>query len=120
MLDNTQTSRQILGDKAVNYINYCLYNAANHGTGGAAVFGGQYIAGKTGTTSSNRARWFCGYTKHYTAAVWVGYRQPEEIRLTGNTANPAARLWRMFMQPIHEGLPAQGLYNGNNFYSVTV
>ena len=120
VLDNTQTSRQILGDKAVNYINYCLYNAANHGTGGAAVFGGQYIAGKTGTTSSNRDRWFCGYTKYYTAAVWVGYRQPEEIRLTGNTANPAARLWRMFMQPIHEGLPAQGLYNGNNFYSVTV
>ena len=120
VLDNTQTSRSILSEKAVNYMNYCLYNAANYGTGGAAVFQGQYIAGKTGTTSSNRDRWFCGYTSHYTAAVWCGYRQPEEIRLTGNTQNPAARLWRMVMQPIHQGKPAIGLYNGNKFSTVSV
>lgn len=120
VLDNTQESRQILGEKAVNYINYCLYNAANFGTGGAAVFGGQTIAGKTGTTSSNRDRWFCGYTKYYTAAVWCGYNTPEQIRLTGNYANPAARLWKMVMQPIHSGLPAAGLYDGSRFRSATV
>ena len=120
VLDNTQTSRQVLGEKALNYINYCLYNAANYGTGGAAVFNGQAIAGKTGTTSSNRDRWFCGYTSHYTAAVWCGYNHPEEIRLTGNTQNPAARLWKMVMQPIHNGLPWTGLYNGNKFYTVNV
>ena len=98
VLDNTQDSRQVLSGKTVNYINYCLYNAANHGTGGAAIFGGQIIAGKTGTTSSNRDRWFCGYTSHYTAAVWCGYNQPEEIHLVGSTANPAARLWRIFRE----------------------
>lgn len=120
ILDNTQDSSQILSDKTVNYMNYCLYNAANSGTGGAAIFPGQIIAGKTGTTSSNRDRWFCGYTSHYTAAVWCGYDQPEEIHLTGNHGNPAARLWRMVMQPIHQGLPSEGLYNGNNFRSVGV
>jgi penicillin-binding protein 1A len=51
------------------------------------------IAGKTGTTSSYRDRWFCGFTGHYTAAVWCGYDHPERINLTGSTANPAARLW---------------------------
>lgn len=117
VVDNTQDSRKILSDKTVDYMNYCLYNAANYGTGGAAIFGGQYIAGKTGTTSSNRDRWFCGYTTHYTAAVWVGYDQPEQINLG---TNPAAQLWKKVMQPIHEGLPAQGLYNGNAFQSVTV
>lgn len=117
VVDNTQDSRKILSDKTVNYINYCLYNAANNGTGGAAIFGGQYIAGKTGTTSSNRDRWFCGYTTHYTAAVWVGYDQPEQIHLG---TNPAAQLWRKVMQPIHQGLPAEGLYNGNAFHSVNV
>jgi len=120
VLDNTQDVKQVLGDKAVNYINYCLYNAANHGTGGAAVFGGQNIAGKTGTTSSNKDRWFCGYTSHYTAAVWCGFNQPEQIHLTGNTQNPAARLWKMVMQPIHQGLPNIGLYNGNGFQTVGV
>jgi len=101
-------------------MNYCLYNAANHGTGGAAIFGGQTIAGKTGTTSSNRDRWFCGYTSHYTAAVWCGYNQPEEIHLTGSTANPAARLWRMVMQPVHQGLGSVGLYNGNAMRQVNI
>ena len=120
ILDNTQATRQVMGEKAVNYMNYCLYNAANHGTGGAAVFQGQAIAGKTGTTSSNRDRWFCGYTGHYTAAVWCGYNNPEEIRLTGNTQNPAARLWRMFMQPIHQGKEWKALYNGNKFRTVSV
>lgn len=120
ILNNEQDSRQILSDKTVNYMNYCLYNAANFGTGGAAVFPGQNIAGKTGTTSSNKDRWFCGFTKYYTAAVWCGYNQPEQIYLTGNGANPAARLWRMVMQPIHEGLPAAGLYNGSAFSTVNV
>ena len=120
VLDNKQEQRQILSEKTVNYINYCLYNAANNGTGTAAVFPGQNIAGKTGTTSSNRDRWFCGYTKYYTAAVWCGYNQPEQINLTNNYQNPAARLWKMVMQPIHNGLPQVGLYNGNAFRYVNV
>ena len=120
VLDNQQESRQILSEKTVNYMNYCLYNAANNGTGTAAVFPGQSIAGKTGTTSSNRDRWFAGYTKYYTAAVWCGYNQPEQIYLTNNYANPAARLWKMVMQPIHNGLPQAGLYNGNAFQSVSI
>ena len=118
VIDNTQDSRKILSEKSVNYINYCLYNAANHGTGGAALFPGQYIAGKTGTTSSNRDRWFCGYTTHYTAAVWCGYDTPEEIRINGG--NPAAILWKKVMQPIHQGKEAQGLYDGGAFRTVNI
>ena len=117
VVDNTQEKRNILSDKTINYINYCLYNAANNGTGAAAVFGGQSIAGKTGTTSSNRDRWFCGYTAHYTAAVWCGYDQPEQITVG---TNPAAILWRKVMQPVHKGLPNEGLYNGGAFRSVSV
>ena len=120
VLDNTQDNRQILSEKTVEYMNYCLFNAANYGTGGAAIFPGQNIAGKTGTTSSNRDRWFCGFTGYYTAAVWCGYNQPEQINLTGNYGNPAARLWKMVMQPIHDGLPSKALYSGNNFQSVSV
>ena len=117
IIDNEQDSRKILSDKTVNYMNYCLYNAANHGTGGAAIFGGQSIAGKTGTTSSNRDRWFCGYTAHYTAAVWCGFDQPEEIEVG---TNPAAQVWRKVMQPVHSGLPNQGLFNGNVFRTVGI
>ena len=120
VLDNTQDSRQVMGEKAINYLNYCLYNAANSGTGTAAVFPGMNIAGKTGTTSSNKDRWFCGFTPHYTAAVWCGYDKPEQIHLTGNGSNPACRLWKKVMQPIHSGLPNDSLYNGNRFSGYTI
>lgn len=76
VVDNEQESRKILSQKTVDYMNYCLFNAANNGTGGAAIFAGQNIAGKTGTTSSNRDRWFCGYTTHYTGSRMVRLRHP--------------------------------------------
>jgi len=117
VVDNTQESRKILSEKAVNYMNYCLYNAAHHGTGGAAIFAGQNIYGKTGTTSSNRDRWFCGFTGHYTGAVWVGYDQPEQVPAG---TNPAAILWRKVMQPIHKGLPRTTMYDANAFRTVAV
>ena len=120
VLDNTQESEKILSDRTVNYINYCLYQAVQSGTGTPAQIKGQNVAGKTGTTSSNKDRWFCGYTDYYTAAVWCGYNQPEKIVLTGVTSNPAARLWKKVMEPIHTGLARQPLYDGSSFRTVTV
>ncbi len=118
VLDNVQESRQILGEKAVTYINYCLQNAVNSGTGTAARITGQNVAGKTGTTSSNKDRWFCGYTGYYTAAVWCGYDQPEQIRMSGS--NPAAQLFKKVMTPIHEGKERVGLYSRSNMRSFSV
>ena len=120
ILDNVQESEQILSEKTVNYMNYCLQNAVTNGTGSAADLSGHNVAGKTGTTSSNRDRWFCGYTGYYTAAVWCGYKQPEEIKLTGSSQNPAARLWKKVMQPLHSGKSRVALYStsGMRGYSV--
>ena len=120
VLDNTQEFEQILSEKSVNYMNYCLTAAVEGGTGTAAQISGQIVAGKTGTTSSNRDRWFCGFTPYYTAAVWCGFDQPEQIKLTGSTANPAARLWRKVLQPLHVGLANGALFDGSGFggYSI--
>ncbi len=83
--------------------NMCdmLRNAVSYGTGGEAWFSGMSVAGKTGTTSANHDRYFCGFTPYYVAAVWTGYDQPESIHIAGN---PAARIFKRVMQPIHEGL----------------
>ena len=120
VLDNTQDSEQILSEKTVNYMNYCLQAAVNGGTGTAAKISGQNVAGKTGTTSSNRDRWFCGYTGYYTAAVWCGFDQPEVIKLTGNTKNPAARLFTAVLTPVHEGLEKVSLYSTKDMRSYSV
>jgi penicillin-binding protein 1A len=118
VLDNTQASQEILNKKAVNYMNYCLFGAVYEGTGGNAQIYGQYVYGKTGTTSSNKDRWFCGFTKYYTAAVWTGYDQPEVIYFGGG--NPAAILFNKVMSQIHVGRPAAFMHDLTQMSYITV
>ena len=59
------------------------------------------VAGKTGTSGEYKDRWFVGCTPYYVAAVWTGFDTPARINISGN---PAARLWKAVMRPIHEGL----------------
>ena len=117
LLDNEQESREVMSEKAVNYINYTLTNAASVGTGAGADFYSVDVAGKTGTTSSSRDRWFCGYTGYYTAAVWCGYDTPETISLN---FNPASRLWKNVMEPLHKGLANITMYDTGKMVSVSV
>ena len=120
VLDNTQETEQILSEKTVNYMNYCLTAAVQSGTGGAAQISGQIVAGKTGTTSSNYDRWFCGFTDYYTAAVWCGYKYPEQIKLTGVTSNPACRLFSAVLKPVHQGKRSVKLYDSSDMRSYSV
>ena len=43
----------------------------------------------------------CTLLSPYTAAVWVGYNNPERI---SSSNNPAVSMWKKVMAPIHEGL----------------
>ena len=121
ILDNTQDYVKVLGDKAINYMNYCLKNAVDGGTGYNTRIPGISVAGKTGSTSSYRDRWFCGFTGYYTAAVWCGYDIPEVITLTGvDRSNPAGQLWKKVMQPIHAGKTDIPLYSDEGMVWVNV
>lgn len=122
VLENTQKSEQILSEKAVNYMNYCLEDAVDHGTGTEAALSTAYVYGKTGTTASNKDRWFCGFTKYYTAAIWCGYDQPEQIYMRGGVNNPSAYLFRKVMTPLHTGLKKSqtGMVDWSNFVTVEV
>lgn len=120
VIDNTQEAEKILSERANNYVNYCLRSVVTGGTGTAAGLSTTAVAGKTGTTSDNRDRWFIGYTDYYTAAVWCGFENPEEIHLTGNYTNPALRMWRQVMSVIHEDVEWVDLYSSENMYYVTV
>lgn len=119
VLDNPQEEREILSEKSINYINYCLQKAVESGTGSGADFYDVDIAGKTGSTSSFRDRWFCGFTGHYTASVWCGYDTPETIHSVSG-GNVAARMWKYVMEPVHEGLENIKLYDSREMVSVSV
>jgi len=121
-LDNTQFSEQILSKKTVDYMNYCLVAGTSSGTGTEANLAGSYgitTAGKTGTSGSNKDRWYCGFTGYYTAAVWCGFDEPETIYTT-NCNNPSAVLFKKVMGPVHAGLQNKSLFNSGNMVSVSV
>jgi penicillin-binding protein 1A len=70
------------------------------GTGRRAQVEGVPAVGKTGTTTSYRDAWFCGFTGNYVAAVWFGnddYRPTKN--LTGGTLPAIA--WQKFMAYAH-------------------
>lgn len=101
ILTQETTAEPVLKQSTVYYINQMLQNVVKNGSGKAAQMEGMSVAGKTGTTSSDKDRWFVGYTPYYTAAVWVGYSTPETI--TG-PSSMAINLWKGVMSQIHEGL----------------
>ena len=59
-------------------------------------------AGKTGTTENNQDAWFVGFTPLYTAAVWIGYDQPKQMKdLYGGTY--AGPIWKDVMVAALQG-----------------
>ncbi|MEW4411409.1 transglycosylase domain-containing protein [Clostridium sp. AN503] len=75
----------------------------SYGTGyGLALDNDMPAAGKTGTTNSSKDTWFCGYTRYYTTAVWVGYDIPRAMPgIYGKTY--AGKIWKQVMDQIHTG-----------------
>lgn len=62
-------------------------------------------AGKTGTTSSNKDAWFCGYTRFYTTSIWVGYDKPKQMAgMYGGTV--PASIWSSYMRGISKNMDA--------------
>ena len=103
--ENKTDSHAAISETTAYWMTDILQNAVNSGTGTEARIKGMSVAGKTGTTTSKKDRWFCGFTPYYTAAVWTGYDKPEKINVSGN---PAAQLWKKVMSSIHEGLEDTG------------
>lgn len=78
-----------------------LKSVMTDGTGVSANVSDAIIAGKTGTTNSNKDSWFCGYSKYYTTTVWTGYDYPKEM--TGGSARVNG-IFKDFMTAIHTDL----------------
>lgn len=102
----TDHARQVYQEDSAFMVTDILKGTLNepYGTGyGLALSGDMPAAGKTGTTNSSKDTWFCGYTRYYTTAVWVGYDIPRAMPgVYGSTY--AGKIWQGVMNRIHEGL----------------
>lgn len=77
------------------------------GTGKAAALD-RPMAGKTGTSQSNRDAWFIGYTADAVAGVWIG--NDDDTPMKGVTGGGLpARVWKQVMAEAHRGLPPRPL-----------
>ena len=73
-----------------------LQTAVNTGTGKAAQIG-RPVAGKTGTTSSNKDGWFLGFSSGITTGVWMGRDDNKAVSGLSGGAAPA-RAFAAFMR----------------------
>ena len=101
VINNTPNTIQAFSPNTAHVMTYMMENAVENGTGTEATLHNMPVAGKTGTSGDYYDRWFVGCTPYYVAAVWTGFDTPARISASGN---PAARLWRAVMKPIHDPL----------------
>ena len=99
--DNTTSQVFEHPESTPYYINDMLVNAVENGTGKRAQISGIDVAGKTGTTTDNKDRWFAGYTPYYVGVTWFGYDQ--KYGLPDLSPNPAVTIWSEVMDRLHEG-----------------
>jgi penicillin-binding protein 1A len=82
-----------------------LQTAVNTGTGRAAQIG-RPVAGKTGTTTSNKDGWFLGFSSGLTTGVWMG--RDDNRAVTGLQGGRApARAFADYMKVAVAGRPVE-------------
>ena len=101
LLDGTGESHTVIKDSTAYLLTNVMEDVVNSGTGTACQLPNMPVAGKTGTTTSNKDLWFCGFTPYYTCAVWGGYDDNKECDYDTSFR---FRLWKGIMSRIHENL----------------
>ncbi len=107
--DLTAPRERVVSEQTVSYLNRMMRAVVEAGTGRRAQIEGVPAVGKTGTTSSYRDAWFCGFTGNYVASVWFGnddYRPTN--RLTGGTLPAIA--WQKFMAYAHTNVEIKPVF----------
>lgn len=92
---------ELVPDYVTAGITDLLQTAVNTGTGRAAQIG-RPVAGKTGTTNSNKDGWFLGFSSGLTTGVWMGRDDAKEVKgLQGGRA--PAKAFADFMKIAVQG-----------------
>lgn len=107
IITNFPERSAVLSEGTSYIISKLLNSVVKEGTArGAQIYNGIFTAGKTGTTSDNFDRWFCGFSPYYTGVIWYGYDEPKNL---GFGQNPAILPWKKVMDQIHRNLPIKEL-----------
>ena len=98
-------SQQLVPEYVAAGITDLLQTAVATGTGKAAQIG-RPVAGKTGTTSSNKDGWFLGFSSGITTGVWMGRDDAKAVPGLQGGAAPA-RAFAAYMASAVKGRPVE-------------
>lgn len=100
-------TRQVVAPVVAAQMTQLMQAAVEEGTARAAQIG-RPLAGKTGTTSSNKDGWFIGFSSGLTTGVWMGRDDAKAVRgLAGGRA--PARAFAQYMARAVGGTPPEAL-----------
>lgn len=96
---------QLVESWVADGITDLMQTAVATGTGRAAQIG-RPVAGKTGTTSSNKDGWFLGFSSGLTTGIWMGR---DDARPVGDLqgGHAPARAWSAYMRTAVSGRPVE-------------
>ncbi len=99
ILENKVENKRAMSAQTAYIMQNMMTGVIKNGTGTSASLGNIHAGGKTGTTNSNKDRWFMGFTPNYVGGVWMGYEIPKAM----SGSNLCPRIWKRVMEEIHEG-----------------
>lgn len=122
ILENQPQQERVLEESTAFIMSELLEGVitGSSGTGRSARLSNMSAYGKTGTTNNNYDKWFVGYTPYYTGAVWFGFDLQTNLSKKGISGNPSAKLWKLVMEKVHEGLEDTELASSENIVSAWV
>ncbi|MBD2691638.1 PBP1A family penicillin-binding protein [Anabaena catenula] len=114
LLDNTPKPQRVLDPWASAAIIDVMQSVVTSGTGkGAAI--DRPVAGKTGTTSSEKDIWFVGTVPQLTTAVWVGRDDNRQLSSGATGGGMVAPIWRDFMVKALKDSPVEKFKSPSQF-----
>ena len=121
ILEAKQETRRVMSEGNAYILSDILTSPVTGGTAWMCSISGMDVAAKTGTTTSYKDRWLCGFTPYYTAATWFGYHYPEVVSMPNlPDPNAAMVIWSAVMDDIHEDLDGKRFEKPDNIVSAKI
>lgn len=101
---------QIMSQDTADIMNELLQTVVTDTAGEATArnygLNNMKLFAKTGTTTEDKDRWFCGGSPYYVAAVWYGCDTPKQLS-NYVSGNPAGKIFDEVLNRVHKGLASK-------------
>ena len=105
LLTNEAEHRRAFSPATASIMTKQLERVVNGGTAnGVRLPGGIPVAGKTGTTTAGRDKWFVGYSPYYLCGIWCG-STADTVSVAGK---PQLAVFNSLMGALHQTIAASG------------